>query len=296
MSDTNFQIPFNFPVCLCITCFTLVILINLLLIIPVLKLKKISSTVRMLSLYLLIGVLLSCSNLILDFLLSFDINIINCHVLNMLGAFYLIPSELTVLNLSINSLFLLTNNYFFLSRQKQALIIFSLINWILPLIYFFLYFYIGYSYNFDEYVCYRYTGIVRFTLLIYYLRYSVEVISFIICVIMLIYLCRVNTENNEILRISKRKSMFKKITFMIAIVIFIFYKTIRNIFLLPLTLQLYLYSFFCLCLLSFECIFLWEQRLKESILNTYCSKTSENVNDILNISNTNELMQYEDNN
>jgi hypothetical protein len=119
MSDTNFQITFIFPLCLCIICFTLVILINLLLIIPVLKQKKISSTVRMLSLYLLMGVLLSCGNLILQVLVSFDAVIINCHLLNMFGAFYLIPSELTLLNLSLNSLFVLTNNYFFYQEKNK---------------------------------------------------------------------------------------------------------------------------------------------------------------------------------
>ena len=285
------SVNFDISMYASITSFMLVILINLLLIIPVLKTKKISSAVRMLSFYLLIGVLLSCGSLIINFLKILNPNI-NCHLVNISSAFYSIPTELSVLNLSINSFFVLTNNYFFLSRQKQALIIFSLINWIPPLSSFLVYFCIGYYYNFQEENCDVKNTILN--LLINFLRFSMEVISCIICVIMLIYLCRVNTENNEILKHSKRKSIFKKISFIIAIIIFVFSKLILTTISFPETFKLYFYSFFCLLFLVFEFIFLWDQRLKESILNTYCCKTSEEINDVINASDTKELLKYDD--
>ena len=99
-------------------------------------------------------------------------------------------------------------------------------------------------------------------------------------------------DNNELLKISKKKSIFQKVSLLIGIIIFWLVKMVGLI----LTIStLYLYTLFCLVFFAFELIFLWDQHLKKAILITYCCKTSEEIYNLIDESDTNELMQCKDN-
>ena len=110
-------ILYDIPIILFLVCFTLVITINLLLIKPILKKDKNLSINTILSLFLIFADIISCFHLGMQLLYALGYNLIT--VVYILYSFYLIPPELSALNLLIHSFFKLTNNHFFCQSKKQ---------------------------------------------------------------------------------------------------------------------------------------------------------------------------------
>ena len=135
-----------------------------------------------------------------------------------------------------------------------------------------------------------------YNLLVTLFQLFIEVTSCIICIIMLIFLCRLNIENNEILKISKKKSIVKKMSFIIGIILFRCFSSATSLFSQNDFFVVYFSFLFCLVFLAFEFIFLWNQHLKESILITYCRKPNEEQYGIIDTVDTKELIQCAENN
>ena len=282
MSTTESTVTLAISSSLFIICWTFVVLSNILLIKPVLKREKNISLKTILSLFLLFSVIISCCVLMMRFLIILGFRI-NCDLFYLLNPFYIIPVELSTLNMMINSFFMLTNNHFFLLKKKLAIIMFTVITWVPPLLFSLLlvltvnFFFSNCSLSSPSYNFY-YTFFVLF----------IDAISCITCIIMLIFLCRMNVDNHELLKISKKKSIFQKVSLLIGIIIFCLVKVVGSIIYI---FTLYLNALFCLVFFAFELIFLWDQHLKKAILIIYCCKTNEEIYNLIDECDTNELMQ-----
>lgn len=183
----------------------LVILINLLLIKPILKKDKISTPERIVSIYLLVGGILSCCYLGLRYFFYFIYyyedefedygagTYIGDTAYLQIGLipFSSLPVQFSAFSLIVCSFAELTNNNCLLSNTKVTITILTLITWLPSLLYI--------------------TFISFINSPIYLLsKLWIEVISCIICFIMLIYLCCLKTEQNESLPILKKKLYAKK--------------------------------------------------------------------------------------
>ena len=115
----NFSIYLGIPTDLSLICFTLVILINLLLIKPILKKDKSSSPVRIVSMYLLIGNIVTCCYIGLIFLSYLDYYDDSEIFYYLLYLFSFIPSELSAFNLLVYSFIVLKNNHFFVKEKSD---------------------------------------------------------------------------------------------------------------------------------------------------------------------------------
>ena len=191
--------------------------------------------------------------------------------------FYSLPLQFSAFNLIIYSFAELTNNNFILSSTKRTITIFSLITW-LPSLFYLIF-------------------ILSSNSPIYLLsKLFIGIISCIICIIILIYVCCLKDEQNESLQISKKKATCKLVTYIIIVLLFSLFEFIISDYnMLGKFYYLYVFTFLCLVLLVVECIFLWDQSLKKAILVSYhFCKTSEEINSMLD--NTNELMQIVGNN
>ena len=265
----------------------LIILINVLLIRPILKKDKISAPEKVVSIYLLVGGILSCCYLGLRYFVYYiyyyddyeavDYAYYSAYLLTGLFPFYSLPLQFSAFNLIIYSFAELTNNNCILSSTKRTITIFTLITWLPSLL------------------CLIFILSIN-SLLYLWSKLFIGIISCIICIIILIYVCCLKVEQNESLQISKKKATCKLVTYIIIVLLFCLFEfMISEYNMLGEYYYLYVFTFLCLVLLVVEYIFLWDQSLKKAILMSYYfCKTSEEINSMLD--NTNELMQIGDNN
>ena len=204
-----------------------------------------------------------------------------------------IPSELSALSITINSYLQVTNNQSLLSRKKLTIIIFILITWIPPLLFVFLYYFFIDDVNLktceimnDNYIIFL--GIPQIV---------IEFLGCIICIILLIIVCRLKTKNDEVLKKSKRKIILKIFSFILGIILFVVIKNIVFGNVLPHNVKLYSHSLFCLYFLLFEFIFVWNKQIKDNIYFIYCCKNNNAETTVISDTQAiKELMKYSESN
>ena len=274
-----------------ITCYVLVFIIDLLLLISMFKLQKKIYMIKALSIQLLLSSIFYCLHIILINFQKLNIKII-CDVFHIESAFSGCPLVLSLLSLTLHSYFILTNNYTFHRNKQMILVFLILLTWV-PSLGFVILFLIFR----DEKQANNNTCIIDDVYYIYWMsipKMLIEIITVIICLILLFKVCNLNVQNDKELQISKKKTVSKIVTYIIMIFVGIILKSTALIFLRNMPIQNYFILLLCAYFLVQNYVFVWNKQLKEALLNTFCCRSKEETEETMVKNNQKELaFKYE---
>lgn len=266
----------------------LVILINLSLLISVLKIQKNNFTVKALSIQLLLSTIFYSLSFVLINFQKINVNI-HCIIFSIEDSFSGSSMVLSSLCITLNSYFILTNNYTFHRKKQMMLVLLIVLTWI-PSICILILFMIYRDDNElscliknDAYWNWRFI-----------FETTIEVITIVICLILLFKICLLKVQNDKELQISKKKTLKKIMSYIITIFIGIILKAlgfkifnkepVHSSFIIVISVYILVLNY----------VFLWNKQLKESLLSIYCCKASEETEDTMAKNNQKELaFQYD---
>ena len=270
-------------------CSIFVIIINVSLLISVLKTQKNTSIIKTLSIQLLLSTTLYSFSFTLTYVQKLGVSI-NCYVFNIENSFSGTSMVLSLLSITLNSYFILTNNYTFHRKKQLVLVLLVLLTWI-PSIGFLILFFafrntkMKYCRIEDGSYWKWKTNPEKF----------IEIFTIVICIILLFKVCTLKVQNDKELQISKKKTISKIVSYIIMIIVGIALKTLAFIVFRPIseTLQSYIIIVLCVYLLILNYVFLWSKQMKESLVSTYCCRESEKTDETMMKNNQKELaFQY----
>ena len=278
ISQTNSEIKsFDYFI---ITFSSILIIVNILFIIPLFKNKT----------NCLQGNLVLICQFLLSYIFS-NISVIantlvqsnftwNCNLLQTIKYFGSYPSVLSACCIILHSYFILTQNLCFLSHKKFIIGFCVLITWIFSAGWSLLYIFV--LSDFSNTQC-------NFNSKKYYIiqvafGMTIDLITIVICFILLYKICGLNAKHNEELQVSKKKTQCKLIIYIFGTVIGSFSKTIFVILMEVSNFKLadYYSSFLCLFNLLMIYIFVWTKQFKEYFLVLYLCKKIENLENKVN--------------
>ena len=269
----------------------LVMILDLSLLIAVFRLQKTNSLVKTLSVQLLLSIFFYSLSFALTSFLEFKVNI-NCEFFNVEACFSGSPMVLSLLSITLNSYLILTNNYTFHRKKQMVLVLLILMTWLPSVGFVVLYLIYRSKTQMKEGTCFlndkSYLKAVSVP------QISIEVISIIICLILLFKVCTLKVQNDKGLQISKKKTITKIVSYIIMIICGTLLKTFMFYIVTDLTIQNYLRITSCVYFLILNYVFLWNKQLKDSLLSTFCCRNNEETQETMMKNNQKELaFQYD---
>ena len=268
---------------------TLVVLINIALLISVIKMQKKMHTVKSLSIQLLVSTIIYSFSFTLISLIRLNVGI-DCHIFNVENSFCGTSTELSLLSITLNSYFILTNNFFFHKRKQIILVIMIIVTWAPSIGFLILYI------NFRDapmaqciIVKMEYWGKKSLP------EYLIELVSVIICLVLLVKVCMLKVQNDKELQISKKKTVSKIVSYIIMMIIGIVLKYFAfGVFFNSGAIQSCLFFVLSIYFLILNYVFLWTKQLKESLLIVFCCRSNEETDGTGVKNNQKELaLQYD---
>lgn len=259
-------------------------IMNIMLIIPIFKLQKTNSNAKILYFQFLLSFLIFSLATNLLYVMQFGI-ILHCDVIGILYHLSGPNLSFSIFSLIIHSFLVLTNNYFFIKRRYLMISTMIIITWLPSIIYLIIYLIFR---DPDKFCMVSLEGYDKALLII---NNSFEILTVILCVILLIKVCKLNVQNDKDLQISKKKTLSKLVTYVIALIIGIVLKLFAFvIFSYQPVLVIITFLFF----MSLNYIFVWSKQFQEAFLDVYCCKKKEDSEENVNQSNQNELIYQQD--
>lgn len=265
-----------------------VIVFDIVLIIPIFKVKHNNSHVKALYIQFLFSSILFSFSSAINGLYQLQIPT-DCYLFNILATFSGTPMAISLLSITLHSFFILTNNYFFHKKKQMILLILIILTWLPSIGLLILFFKFS---NLMDQNC-----IVDSQSYSYYMtipRTIIEISITVICIILLIKVCRLKVSNDKELQISKIKTLSKITSYIIAIIIGIVLKYLafisgipmlpRNLFMLSLPIYFIILNF----------VFLWNKQFQDAFINIYCCKKQEKTENTIMNNSQKELIVQQD--
>lgn len=246
------------------------------------------SSVKPLYFQFLLSFLILSLNISIYGIKSFATNV-NCYLFHFLGCFGGSPTGLSLLSIVFHSFFILTNNCFF-QRNKGSIIfamifmtwIFSVANFILFLVYM----------KFMDNNC---TITKKFyEICVFILNILTELITVILCGLLIWKVCNLNAHNDKELEVSKKKTVSKLVLHIFAVSVGIILKFVAFLPAIEEKISsilkiILLINFFCL-----NYIFLWTKQFREVCLDIYCCRKVQESEEKIQNNNQKELIFQND--
>lgn len=257
---------------------SLLIIMNVILMIPIFKLQKTNSNVKVLYFQFLFSFIMFSLSINLTYLTLLGLTL-DCNILYILFNLAGPNVVFSIFSLIIHSFWVLTNNYFFIKRKCLMILTLIIITWLPSIIYIIIYL------IFSDSKCQ--ISQFDFKKVVLIVNNSFEILTVILCVILLIKVCKLNVQNDKELQMSKKKTSSKLVTYVIFLIIGIVLKLVA--FNSPF-LVIILFLFF----MVLNYVFIWSKQFQEAFLDVYCCTKKEDSKENIDQNDQKELIFHQD--
>ena len=248
----------------------IVSIVNVLLMIPIFKLQKTMHNVKALYFQFLFSFLLFSLSMISNGIEPF-VGHINCYSFHIMGSFSGPPAGLSQLSIIFHSFFILTNNYIFLKNKQCAILIMVVITWIPSAV--ILTFFLIFMGDMQLSDCQIPQTFYKLSIMIF--NRFVELMTMVLCGILIWKICTLNVKNDAELQTSKKKTVSKLMIYIITVIIGTILKLCALTFQLPLIISSILKVVLLLYFLLVNYIYLWNKHFQEACLDVYCCRNRQ---------------------